>query len=255
MFASWFDGRSDQTVGTLHGITVWGLCVAVSGLLVAMGLMHAVRGGDALLRDGAAMGAATAGMSVPPMAARGPLGGPAEDAIIGLQAQLTRSMAQPGAHNPSSPSAGTVPAGAPASMPAGMAATASGSQPGMQGNPVDTRRDTDQLDRRSMAAAASALLKGRTETAKAILAANTSMSQAQIEQTLQGLSTQVEKYKADIQAAASAGARYAATAAWIAFFGPLFALVSAAVGGWMGAGHIHRVHHLRRYETTVSRPI
>jgi hypothetical protein len=106
-----------------------------------------------------------------------------------------------------------------------------------------------------MAAAASALLKGRTETAKAILAANTSMSQAQIEQTLQGLSTQVEKYKADIQAAASADARYAATAAWIAFFGTLLALVAAAVGGWMGAGHIHRVHHLRRYETTVSRPI
>ena len=32
MFASWFDGRADQTVGTLHGVTVWGLSVAASGL-------------------------------------------------------------------------------------------------------------------------------------------------------------------------------------------------------------------------------
>lgn len=251
MFASWFDGGSDQTVGTLHGITVWGLCVAGGGLLVAVGLMHAVRGADALLRDGAAMGAVTGGMAVSPTAARGPLAGPTEDATIGLQAQLTQSIAQPGARNPSPPSAGMVSAG----TPAGITASASVSQPGAQVNPVDTRRDTEQLDRRSMAAAASALLKGRTETAKAILAANTSMSQAQIDQTLQSLSTQVEKYKADIQAAATADARYAATAAWIAFFGTLLALVAAAVGGWMGAGHIHRVHHLRRYEATVSRPL
>jgi hypothetical protein len=255
MFASWFDGRSDQTVGTLHGITVWGLCVAASGLLLATGLMHAFRASDALLRDGAAMGSVTAGTPVAPRAARGPLGGPTEDAIIGLQAQINQSVAQPGAHNPSAPSAGVAPAGAPASMPGGIAATASSSQPGAQVNPINPRRDTDQLDRRSMAAVAGALLKGRTETAKAILAANTSMSQTQIDQTLQSLSTQVEKYKADIQAAATAEARYAAMAAWIAFFGTLLALVAAAIGGWMGAGHIHRVHHLRRYETTVSRPL
>src|ERR1700737_2299586 len=45
MFASWFDGRSDQTIGTLHGVTVWGLSIAASGLLLALGLAQAVQGG------------------------------------------------------------------------------------------------------------------------------------------------------------------------------------------------------------------
>jgi hypothetical protein len=41
MFASWFDGNADQTVGTLHGITVWGLAVTASGLMFILG--HAAR--------------------------------------------------------------------------------------------------------------------------------------------------------------------------------------------------------------------
>ena len=100
MFASWFDGRSDQTVGTLHGITVWGLSVTASGLLLASGLTPAVQGGAAILR-----GAAT-----------------------------TQAM-------------------------------------------------------------------------------------------------------------------------WVIFFSSLIGLVAAGLGGWTGAGHIHRVHHLRRYDTSAPRPL
>jgi hypothetical protein len=247
MFASWFDGRSDQTVGTLHGVTVWGLSMVASGLLLAVGLMHVVQGGAAIVRGGAIAGA---GMGAPQMTARGPSSGPTEDAIIGLQAQLTQSIAQANARSASSalPSAA---AGVQASTPGTAAAPAASGQ----ASPVDMRRAAAQVDRQSMAAVASALLKGHIETAKALLAANTSMSQTEIDQTLQSLSPQVEKYKADVQAAADAAARYSATAMWIIFFSSLIALVTAAGGGWMGAGHLHRVHHLRRYETTTSRPL
>src|SRR6202165_2407960 len=88
MFASWFNGRSDQTVGTLHGVTVWGLSVAASGLLLAVGLTQVVQGGAAIVRGGATAGAAAAGMAAPQMTARGPASGSTDDAIIGLQAQL-----------------------------------------------------------------------------------------------------------------------------------------------------------------------
>src|SRR5450432_4211425 len=50
MFASWFVGRQDQTVGALHGITVWGLSVAASGLLLAVGLTQFVQGGAAIIK-------------------------------------------------------------------------------------------------------------------------------------------------------------------------------------------------------------
>jgi hypothetical protein len=243
MFASWFDGRSDQTMGTLHGVTVWGLSVAASGLLLAVGLTQVVQGGAAIVQGGATTGAAAAGMGVPQMTPRGPASGPTDEAITGLQAQLTQRVAQTTARSAS-------PAMAPPSS-----GTQASTQPSGQSNPADVRRATDQLDRQSMAAVASALIKGNTENAKALLAANTSMSQAEIDQTLQSLSAQVEKYKADVKAASDAAARYTAAAMWVIFFSSLIALLAAGIGGWMGAGHIHRVHHLRRYETTTSRPL
>lgn len=253
MFASWFDGRSDQTVGTLHGVTVWGLSVAASGLLLAVGLTQVVQGGAAIVRGGATAGAAAAGMAAPQMTARGPASGPSDDATIALQAQVTQRVAQTSARSASiaMPAAG----GTQATTPPGAAAAPSGAPAGGQASPADIRRATEQLDRQSMAAVASALLKGQTETAKALLAANTSMSQAEIDQTLQSLAAQVEKSKADIKAAADAAARYSAAAMWIIFLSSLIALVMAAIGGWLGAGHVHRVYHLRRYETVTSRPL
>ena len=40
MFASWFDGRNDTEMGVVRGLTVWGLSVTVTALLVARGLGH-----------------------------------------------------------------------------------------------------------------------------------------------------------------------------------------------------------------------
>src|SRR6202049_1285101 len=71
--ASWFDGRADQTVGSLHGVAVWGLSIAASGLLLAVGLTQFVQGGAAILKGGAMVGASAAGMSAPP--SRGVAGG------------------------------------------------------------------------------------------------------------------------------------------------------------------------------------
>ncbi|HET6552986.1 MAG TPA: hypothetical protein VFG49_05545 [Dyella sp.] len=40
LFASWFDGRADETMGSLHGITVWGVAVTVSALWLALAFGH-----------------------------------------------------------------------------------------------------------------------------------------------------------------------------------------------------------------------
>src|SRR6202521_173648 len=96
MFASWFDGRADQTVGSLHGVAVWALSIAASGLLLAVGLTQFVQGGAAILKGRAMVGASAAGMSRP--ASRG-VAGPMDDAIIGLQAKVTQRAAQTNARN------------------------------------------------------------------------------------------------------------------------------------------------------------
>ena len=146
IFASWFDGRSDPTMGTLHGVTVWGLSVTASGLLLAMGLGQALQGG-----------AAAAAGRVP-------------QAQVAQRVAPTNDVPSPDA---AAPAATTSPAAQPASRTAGA------------NDPA------------------------REEAVK----------------------------------------RYTAAAMWVAFLSTLLSLVASGIGGWLGAGHIHRVYHLRRYET------
>ena len=51
MFASWFDGRDDTTMGTMHGVTVWGLFVAASAVMMA--LRHPLYAMGSMMMDGA----------------------------------------------------------------------------------------------------------------------------------------------------------------------------------------------------------
>jgi len=44
MFASWFDGHNDDTMGALHGVAVWGLSVTATALWIALGLAHTMGG-------------------------------------------------------------------------------------------------------------------------------------------------------------------------------------------------------------------
>jgi len=220
MFASWFDGKTDRTVGALHGIAVWGLSIAATLLLVALGMTQVAQGGAAVARGAAGLGTAAASA--------------AGNATTGLQAQLTQRIAQ-------------------ASARSGAA-----ERPQAAGGPVnaaDVRRAAQELDRPTIAAVAGALMKGDTENAKALLAANTSLSQAEIDQALQSVAAQVDKYKADAQAAADRAAHYTSIAMWIVFFSSVLAMIAAAFGGWLGAGNIHRVHHLRRFDSTPARSV
>lgn len=248
MFASWFDAKADQTVGALHGVAVWGLAVAASALLLALGVTQALQGGAAVMRGAAAVG----------IDGRGPMDSPDNEAITGLQAQLTQRVA----HNAAKSAAGGT-VGAPSMQPVPGPGTAAGPtinapggpQTGNQTASSDTRRATEPIDRRTMALVAGALVRGHTDNAKALLAANSSLSPAEIDQTVQDISPQVEKAKADVQAAADAAAHYTSRAMWILFLSSLIALVAAVAGGWLGAGHIHRVYHLRRYERVGSSPL
>jgi len=51
MFASWFDGKDDTTMGTMHGVTVWGLFVTASALMMAWS--HPLYAMGSMITDGA----------------------------------------------------------------------------------------------------------------------------------------------------------------------------------------------------------
>ena len=220
MFASWFDGRNDETIGTLHGVTVWGLSVLATALIVALGVAQAVKGGAAVV-GGAAKTAAAGAVAA---SQTGSGRNVAESAVTGLQGQLTQRLSQ-------------------------RRQGASFSQTPAPQTSAAPQRDagTPQMDPQALAAVAQALIRGKPEDAKALLAIHTGMSQSEIDQTLQELSADVEKFKAQAKDAADAAARYASASMWIAFFEGLVGLIAAALGGWLGAGHVRHVHHLRRY--------
>jgi hypothetical protein len=215
MFASWFDSRDDRNMGVMHGITVWGLSIAASGLLLALGMGGAI-GSGASMMGGARLGAHAHGMP------HGQHTG--ADARVALQAQLMQRVRQAG---------GTASGSIYAPTTGGMATA-----------PV-------RLDQRTASTATMALIADQPDTAKALLAANTNLSPADIDSTVQGLSAPAARARSDIKAAADSAAHYMAMAMWVLFASLLLSLIAAAIGGSLGAGHVHRVYHDRRYARSV----
>jgi len=197
MFASWMDGRSDPTVGTLHGVAVWGLAMSVTALLAAVGSTSLLQGGASLLHGSAATAASAEGG---PGRARG---APTAfgHATGMLAAQVKRAAAQ--------------------------------------------RNASPALDSATASAIATDLLRGKTDDATARLAADASFQPADAASLVQGLSAQVSNYKAEVEQAVDRARRYAAAGLWAVFLSGFIALVAAALGGWAGAGHIHRVYDFR----------
>lgn len=229
MFASWMNGRPDQTVGTLHGIAVWGLAMSVTVLLAAVGSANLLQGGASLLRGAGANGAQRSGADTP-----------FGHATRALGAQVRRAVAQNNAKQATNPAPGNTSDASPSAVP--VAPTTAVAATG-----ADTRPNNRAIDRETTSEVAIDLLRGKPDDATARLAADIGLQPSEAASVIQGLSPQVEKYKAETKEAADQARRYTAAVMWAVFLSCLIALVAAALGGWAGAGHIHRVHDGRTY--------
>jgi hypothetical protein len=181
MFASWMDGRPDQTVGTLHGVAVWGLAMSITVLLAAFGSAGLFQGGASVLRGtapgGAAGGALQADADTPFGHATGALG-----------AQVRRAVSRSDVRQAANPPTGTgnapgASASAPVVTPMPAATTATS---------ADIRPNRRPIDRETSAAVAIDLLRGKTVDARARLAADTGVVPCAAASLIQSLSPQVE---------------------------------------------------------------
>ena len=231
MFASWVDGRADQTVGTLHGVAVWGLAMTLSALLAAMGFTQLLQGGASLVKGATAAGVAGAAAGAQASGTETPLA----HATAMLGSQVKRAMTDRGAAPASSaPAAAGTSAPAPTTASTTTTATATSSTTAA---PVDNA---------AMTAIATDLLRGKNDDARARLVAESGMQPADADKVMQGLQAQVEAAKTQLREAADQARRYAAAAMWALLLSSLIALIAAALGGAMGAGNIHRVHDVPR---------
>lgn len=207
MFASWFDGNNDATMGAMHGVTVWGLSIVFSGLLVAIGATQVARGGSALLLGHATSPATRAATTT-------------QSPLAALRSALQAKLALAARQAPT---------------------------PAMSGMPDATSTRPLAADRQAMAAATSAIIAGHVQTARDILAANSSLSPAQIDAAVADASVQVRQYETEAKATAERVAHYTALTLWVAFASSLLGMLAAALGGWIGGDRMPRVYHLRTY--------
>jgi hypothetical protein len=190
MFASWFDGRNDDTSGAVHGVTVWGVSMVATGIWIACGLSHAMSGHGGM----GAMHSPGPG----PQTHRSAMAAPA--AVMVLDANIARLISQAGDH-----------------------------------------------DRDASRPITAALIAAKNDTASALLAADSGVSQADAAGSLARFAPEVQSAQREAKAAADRAAHYAAMTLWIAFISAFLALLAAAIGGWLGAARVHRVYHLRKY--------
>jgi hypothetical protein len=195
MFASWFDARTDETMGAMHGVAVWGLSLTATALWMSLGL------GQAMHRHAPMGGPMDGGGHAPMMAAAATN----NDALLVLQANVRRLTDRSSA----------------------------------DGRPGGRNGGDDAI--------VASILANHMDTARALLLANGASSES-IDQTLLRLATEASAANTNIRANADRAAHYTSMALWIAFIAGLLALITAAIGGRMGAGNVHRVYHLRRYE-------
>ena len=187
MFASWFDGRNDDTTGAVHGLAVWGMSMVATAIWIAFGLSQAATTHGAMENLHGGVGTRASTPTVPAT-------------VTVLDANIARLISTNG-----------------------------------------------RQDRRMSKPITAALIAGHQDSASALLAAESGTSQADAAASLARLAPEVQAATRDAKAAADAAAHYAAMTLWIAFISALLALIAAILGGWLGAGHVHRVYHLRHY--------
>jgi hypothetical protein len=246
MFSSWVDGRPDEATGTLHGVAVWGVAMTITALLAAGGVTNLLQGGAALIKGTVAAAAAGGTAAASAGSSRESALNPAGSL---LAAQVRQAAGRRG--NAQSPAgqtpATTPPAAAGTTAPATAPAATPPVAPPTSGSPAaDTAsRAIASMDSATSAAVAADLLRGRNDDAKARLAADTGMQPAEVDQALQTLAPQVERAKTQAREAADQARRYTAAVLWGVFLSSLIALIAAALGGWVGAGNVHRVYGTR----------
>jgi len=200
MFASWCAAHDDRTIGTLHGVTVWGLSVTAAILWIAMTIGSPMHHGGAPMR-----------------------------------ADVHASQ---GTEMPASPTPDT------------QEWMGDGSLAVLQAN-IQARLTSH--DRATADQIVAALLSGRENAAANLFAASNQTSTANGASIVAAIAADTQAAQLDAKRRADRIAHDAAMALWIVFASLLLSLIAATLGGWVGAQHIGRIHHLRRFETSPHR--
>lgn len=214
--AAWLSGKTPTVIGMLHGITVWSagtLLVILLGYAGVAGLVNtgqAVFSGTAITTSAVVASTATADTADKTNES-------ANSSIVAqLQAQLKHQVI----------------------LFIAQAEAASGADV----SPEEIREAMEQLDTQALQAAAVQLLQGNTEAAKAVLAVNTNLSEAEVNEIVEGIKQYVQQLQDKVRQRIEVASNYTQALLWTAFVSSLLGLIVAILGGWVGAQGIRHFY-------------
>lgn len=219
LFASWLHGESDTKIGTVEGMTVWGLASILTVVLGISGVSALFQAGQLVGKSMGAVGLIS--VTAPLQVTEGEYQDPASQQLFGAFQQEIKEVVSQAVANTSGESV----------------------------SEQEVNLAIDQLDRNTIAAIGTSLIRGNPEEAKNILASHTTLSRPDIDQITQGLSQKADQLRSQIAYASQKAADYATTAMWALFFSSALGLLAAALGGRTGSRYAQ--HQLLLRERTV----
>lgn len=201
-------GRLNDMDGLLHGLTLWSTGMILMLLLGSWGVGNVFQAGQSLIG-----GAVTIGKQV----AQGTSAAVPTDSqlLSDIQATIKREAAQ-----------------------AASRASQAGNQAGAV-SPQEARQAIEQLDQNTLQSIARQLVMGNVEGARSALAANTNLSEQEINALVDGISRQVnqraEQAKQQLSQTMEQVSSYTQGVVWALFASSLLALIAAMIGGSLGA--------------------
>lgn len=100
-----------------------------------------------------------------------------------------------------------------------------------------------------------ALLGGQDNVAASLFAAVNRTSTADGASAVAAIAADTQAAQLDAKRRADRIAHDAAVALWVGFASVLLGLIAATLGGWLGAHHIGRIYHLRRFQAPTAAAI
>lgn len=228
LLAARLAGKPDNTIGILHGITVWSAGTALMLVLGAWGVSGIINAGQSLVKGTVA---ATAEVGSAGFKGASEVGSEGKDLLPSsvmnaIQAQIKRRAAKVIANTG-----------------------------GEQISPDEARQALRELDEDTLKSVAQELIFGNEQRAKNVLVANTNLSEREINAIIDGVSQEIEaqinEIQAELKQRAETVSDYTQAVLWVTFVSAALALTAAIFGGLIGASTVRRISSSYRRHPSV----
>lgn len=228
LLAARMSGKIDSTAGMFHGLTLWGLATTLMVVFSFMGVTNLLQTGAGLVSSTVSnVASATSSDAAQAVDAR-QIGAAVADTELAdnIQARLKRRVT---------------------SVVSQAAAEDSGSV-----EVEEVRAAIDAIDSQTMQKVAMRLAEGKTQSAKDVLAANTNLTNRQINDIVDGVkedvSSTIQQFKDEAFQAAEAASTYTQAVLWSVFSASAMGLAISLLGGYVGTESTRTIEEQRRQQ-------